>query len=358
MRRYDRATFAFLVGLAVLALAGTASSVGAQAASPRYALVDLGVLDQGATIVIRGLNDGNEVVGGVRGGSRGHRAFLLGSGRLELIDGTTDSDWSTASAISEASVVVGSSNAGRALRAFRFTRGGGARELAPLSGDNASEALGVNRHGDVVGASSGPGGMEAVVWAADGTVRGLGRLPGDGFSRAFAINDAGLVVGRSQSEATRRAFQWTQPAGMRELPALLGDTGSQALAVNNGGEIIGESTGPAGTRAVLWTTTGPRALGSLPGGSQSRALAINDRGEVVGASASSFGTRAVRWTRTGGVEDLNQSIPAGSPFVLTQAVGVNQHGVILAVGHDAGHGMPDHDDHESSVRVFLLVPTR
>ena len=51
---------------------------------------------------------------------------------------------------------------------------------------------------------------------------------------------------------------------------------------------------------------------------------------------------------------------APSASVLTQAVGINPAGVILAIGRDVGHthGAGGHDDgHESPLRIFLLLPS-
>lgn len=101
-----------------------------------------------------------------------------------------------------------------------------------------------------------------------------------------------------------------------------------------------------------------RSLGTLPGGDDSRALSINETGEVVGTSTSSLGLRAVLWTRTGGMQDLNASIPPHSGFVLTAAVGINNRGEIVAIGHDDdGHGHGHgHVDHDIPARIVLLVP--
>ena len=59
-----------------------------------------------------------------------------------------------------------------------------------------------------------------------------------------------------------------------------------------------------------------------------------------------------------GSRDLNDLI-VPSAFVLTQAVGINANGVILAIGRDADdtHSTDNHDAHEAPVRVFLLSPS-
>jgi hypothetical protein len=74
------------------------------------------------------------------------------------------------------------------------------------------------------------------------------------------------------------------------------------------------------------------------------------------AADSPFGGRAFLWTAAGGMRDLNLLVPSGSPYHRTQAVGTNDAGVIPTIGHDATNGAPDHDDHDSPVHFFLLVP--
>jgi probable HAF family extracellular repeat protein len=147
---------------------------------------------------------------------------------------------------------------------------------------------------------------------------------------------------------------------VHDLGTLPGDRGSEATAINNSGQVVGSSSGPSGIRAVLWTRSGEiQRLGTLPGGRYSQALAINDRGAVVGISGSTLGTRAFLWTAAGGVQDLNGLIPAGAGLVLSAALGINNLGQIVAIGHD-DQGLGGHDEHEHNhelpLRVLLLVP--
>jgi probable HAF family extracellular repeat protein len=144
---------------------------------------------------------------------------------------------------------------------------------------------------------------------------------------------------------------------MENLGTLPGFAQSEAAAINSYGEVVGHSSNLADVRAFLWTQSlGMENLGTLPGGNYSRALSINDRSETVGVSGSSTGLRAFVWTRNGGMQDLNSLIPAGSDFVLTEAVSVNNSGVILAVGRDDHSEHEGVHDHDLPKRVFLLVP--
>ncbi len=101
-------------------------------------------------------------------------------------------------------------------------------------------------------------------------------------------------------------------------------------------------------------------LGNL-GGNFSDALDINNGGDVVGTSDSAQGTRAFHWSSKTGMQDLNTLIPANSGVVLRSAIGVNDGGMIVAIGlanTDPNHPL-DPDDthgHAASIHAFLLTP--
>jgi probable HAF family extracellular repeat protein len=157
-----------------------------------------------------------------------------------------------------------------------------------------------------------------------------------------------------------RAFFWSS-AGTQDLGALAGDLESEAVNLNDAGEIVGWSRGSAGTRAVLWRTGGAMLdLGSLRGANHNRARAINNRSEVVGDSGNKHDSRAFLWTSAGGMQDLNAFVPATAGVVLLEAVAINDHGVIAALGRDHDHSTHDHQRHgrAAPVRVFLLTPAR
>lgn len=343
----------------------TAFFIPRAASAIAYTVIDLATLEQGGPVVVRGPNGTGAAVGGGRmaGGAgkvAGARLGLLFTrGGPQHINGlTAASDFTTVFGINDAGAFVGSSNTATTVRAFMGTQAGGMRELPPLAGDSASIAFAVNNPGQAVGFSSGRGGEHAVIWAADGTVTAL---PGVSSvtNRALGINDRGVVVGVTDIGVGRRAIQWSPGGAAQELPILRGHTTSEAMGVNSRGDVVGYSADPIGTRrATLWQSRGRIVdVGTLPGGNFSQALGINDRSGIVGTSTSSVGTRAFLWTPTGGIQDLNALI-APSSFVLTQAVGINTAGMIIAIGNDVGGGAGSHghDAHELPVRVFLLLP--
>ena len=146
---------------------------------------------------------------------------------------------------------------------------------------------------------------------------------------------------------------------MEDLGALDGHTRSFATGINNPGRVVGYSSGALGDHAFLWSkSNGMEDLGTLTGGDYSRALAINELGDIVGVSDSPVGNRAVLWTRDREMWDLNQLIPAGSSFVLTEAVSINNQGQILAIGQ-TGKALSkqehNHSRAEEPTRVFLLT---
>jgi probable HAF family extracellular repeat protein len=183
-------------------------------------------------------------------------------------------------------------------------------------------------------------------------------IPGDS-SRAYAINDNGDVVGTSGQADSLRAFLWTRNSQIEDLGALGGHNRSFATGINNSGRVVGYSSGALGDHAFLWSkSTGMEGLGTLAGGDHSRALAINQPGDIVGVSDSPVGNRAVLWTRHREMWDLNQLIPAGSNFVLTEAVSINNQGQILAIGQTGKPSSKQEHNHsreEEPTRVFLLT---
>ena len=123
--------------LASLVLLGVA-----QPAFPadRYTVVDLGVLEQAVSGVVRGLNTSDEVVGGSIGFGRGKRAFLVTGGSAENLEGLPGTDSSSAHAINDQTTVIGSSNTTSSIRAFIWTRNG-VQDLGTLPGDSAQRGI-------------------------------------------------------------------------------------------------------------------------------------------------------------------------------------------------------------------------
>jgi probable HAF family extracellular repeat protein len=98
------------------------------------------------------------------------------------------------------------------------------------------------------------------------------------------------------------------------------------------------------SHAFIWSGGGIHDLGALHSGANSAALAINAMGEVVGWADASDGTPHAFLWRAGHMQDLNQSIPEYSGWVLIQASGINRRGEITGTGL-----------HDGQTHAFLLT---
>ena len=333
------------------------------AAAATYQLIELATLAQATPVVVQGPNSTSVAVGGGRvvGTTGPRRGLVFRSGMApQPITGLPGNDDTSIFGLNDSGGIVGGSNTATAVHAFISTLSGGFRELPPLPGDSASIAFGINNISQAVGFSSGPSGERAVIWAANGTPSALPGLPGTSSSRAMRINDRGDIGGTVQTAAGKRAVFWPgrQAGSLLALPP--GLVTSEAYGINARSDVVGYSADAGGARhATLWPAGGAAIdLGALPGGAFSQAFGTNDAGDVVGTSSTPDGEHAFLWNRSTGLQDLN-SLVAPTSFVLTKGVGINNLGVIVALGFDPADvpagGNHDHESHELPVRVFLLV---
>ena len=245
--------------------------------------------------------------------------------------------------------------------------------LPTLPGGNNGQAYWVNDEGQVIGfAENGTRDstcvtpfqvlrFEAVIWGPKGEVRELHPLKGDTVGFAFGINDKGQVAGTSGlcsntspgpvNPGGPHAVLWERDGSAIDL-GNLGSTPNDATSVNDRGEVVGTAQSPEdGTlHTFLWTKdTGMQDLGAFPGAVVTVAPCchtINYRGEVVGFSidGTTFNSRALLWQ--GKVpKDLNDFIPAGSPWYLQWAASINDAGEIVGWGTINGE-----------VHAFLATP--
>lgn len=225
--------------------------------------------------------------------------------------------------------------------AFLWTDAGGPQDLGTL-GEKSSCAFGINSGGQAVGSVSDETTAHAFSWTQAGGMQDLGTLGGvDSF--AYGVNDNGQVVGLIQPTADPNGelpFIWSEARGMRELPLLPGALYMNAVGINNLGQIVGVAIFVNGNQhVVLWPhllSGGVLDLGALPGSTVGVANAINVNGIVVGYSILATATHGFVWTAEGGVQDLNDLIPADSDWVVQRAVAINGVGAIVAWGVKKG----------------------
>ncbi len=330
-------------------LSGT--QAGAHDAAPlSYAIIDLG--DAGGVTDAVALDDAGHVAGTAWGIGQTARGVLW-DGRGVDLGALPKQHFSLASGLSGDGRAAGTSfNIPGRGRAFVWD--GTPHRVGSLPGYPYSEARGVNRAGQVVGIAE-TGGHDrwraqiarAFLWQG-GDISDLGTL-GGAYSAAYGVNDGGVVVGKSDTATfgQTHAFLWAD-GRMQDL-GTLGGANSLACRINARGQIAGCSeTGPGETRhAFLWAEGQMRDLGTLPGMADSAAADVSDAGDAVGYAApapDSPARRAVLW-HDGQIVDLNNLLPPGSGWLLTEARAVNARGQIAGVGLAGGHP-----------RAFLLTP--
>jgi probable HAF family extracellular repeat protein len=313
-----------------------------------YTVTDLGTLRAGSAR-IHGVNASGQAVGGSGHphGAETHAFFWQKQGGMRDLGTLPGGDYSSAFAINDSGIVVGTSNTSTSTHAFSWTPAQGLQDLGTLPGANASSALAINNQGQIVGSS----GDHAALWSG-GNIQDLGTL-GGATSEAHGINNMGGP----------HAFLW-QNGAMQDLGVLSGDTSSHADHINDSGTVVGASEGSGGVRAFVWTSAaGIQPLSGESGAIYSEAFDINNSGQVVGEIASSMGTRAFLWTSKDGMIDLNEAVGnLPGDVVLIGAFSINDKGQIVAFGlkspNVSKHQEVSADSHVHAgpTRVFLLTP--
>jgi probable HAF family extracellular repeat protein len=201
-----------------------------------------------------------------------------------------------------------------------------------------SRAFDVNNNGQVVGYR---GGERLDSWSAfvyDLGTASVTTLPGLGGtfrSAAYAINDAGQAAGYASTPSNAfHAVRWTSGVPL-DLGTLGGSYGF-ASGINASGSVVGRSytTGDSAEHAFLYENGSMQDLGTL-GGSSSHASGINDNGLIVGSSQTASAGHAFFYTN-GDMHDLNDCLPGGSGWQLTEAAAVNNAGQIVGTGQIGG----------------------
>lgn len=306
-------------------------------AAPTYTVQDLGA------IIPNAINNRGEVVGTIRN-SEGWDQGVYWYGRLVPLTGLGGSV-SRAYGINDQGVIVGQAQRPPREPAWGFHvpvlwQSGSPLQLDWKGADVSNVARAINSAGLIVGWTGHydiP--PEAATWKLGSVAVDLlpefrpGRITVG--SQAFSVNDRGQVVGFAEKSEGTYPVLWEDGKAI-SLPNLPGELVelNGAWDINNGGIAVGTSQ----NRPVVWEGGKVRMMRNGPGA----ALAVNDAGTIVG-KMESFG--AFRWEPETGMQNLNNWIPMGSGWVLTEARDVNLSGQIIGVGLYRGEW-----------RAFLLNP--
>ena len=330
---FMKSRFTFLAKLLVLgltALCSTRAAAGAPDGSIVYDIADLGTLG-GPTSGASRINNRGQIVGSstLPGAATTH-AFLYSEGRMTDL-GTLAGGNSRATAINDSAQVAGNSDG----TAFLY-QDGAMQDLGTLGG-GFSIGSGINSAGWVVGASPPNflAGQHAFVFCIGETID-LGTL-GGAQSFANGINDAGQVVGSSFTAAEDFSHAFLYDGSMIDLGR------GTALAINRTGQV----TGFNGSNHLFLYDGVMHDLGTLDGASSIEPSSINDAGKIVGTAQSGSGLLRAFFYDGTRIVDLNNLIPQGSRWCLSQARGINNSDQIVGNGNHAGR------DH-----AFLLTPRR
>lgn len=340
--------------LGVVAAVGLTSMTAAPALAASYSITDLGNLGYPVAFA-SAINASGQVAGGsylaeevpTTGCSRHvkrcvthpEHAFLYSSGTMTDL-GTLGGIYAAATAINVSGELAGFSRTSGGNNEAFIDQNGKMAGLGSLAAGGSSEAFAINGSGAVAGESSvSEGGPHAFLYSG-GKMTDLGLLPGGSFTAASAINDANEVVGSGDlANSDERAFLYRK-GKMVEL-GTLGGPNSAAQAINKNGQVVGSAqTAGDSEHPFLYSAGKMTDLGAF--NLESEAYAINDNGVIVGQTygvSKSGASFFHAFVYSGGkFQDLNNLIPAGSGFELTNATGINDTGQIVVTGYDASNG--------------------
>jgi probable HAF family extracellular repeat protein len=347
--RIATACGALILLVAPLPLAASAAS--ASPARVLYSITDLGTLGSGNMSVANAISNAGVVVGSSDVTPGLPHGFRWSAGKMTDLGTEPGADYSTANAVNNAGQIAGTAD--RTSGGFGYpVRWSATGVLTDLGGPVTNE-LGVGNAIDPAGRVAGgqrlansEGDPVAELYSTKGTPAFLGNPP-DSLAAAAGINALDQVVGSP-------AFVW-KAGTIKMLPALpgvgAGDDG--ATAINIAGQVVGWSGTTSGAQhAALWSPAGAITdLGTIDGISFNQANAINAAGQVVGTADPRCEpcVNPVAWLRNPGgtLTDLNTLIPAGSGWILKQANGINDRGRIVGAGL-----------HNGALHAYLLIPIR
>lgn len=327
---------------AVSAGIAAAACVAAQAATPRYHVVDLGL-----ATTPTGINSAGEVSGSDSAGAAAVyrdgawsplKTWVKQGGRGGRTTGINDKG--TVSGYLDT----------YPFRAVIWKASGERVIIAPVDGvaENQTQANAVAADGTVVGdelSATGFPSSVAFVWKA-GVGTSLGVPPGGQTSDARAINAAGQVAGRAVFAGGSDAHAFVLAAGAwRDLGTLGGPS-----SVANGLDAQGRAVGCADTdargdgHAFLHDGTTMIDLGTA-GGVSSCAVAIDPAGTIVGGLMDEKKQSHAFVYADGRMQKVGPLVDNPGDWTFWEALGISDDGRIVGLGWTG-----------TSEHVFMLVP--
>jgi len=308
-----------------------------RAAAPHYTVENLGDVDLGAGVhevpTIVGVNASGQVVGN----AGGHAVRFTDGVGWQVLPNL--GDFSNALGINDAGDVVGYHFTPEfQLRAFRYRDNHLPDDIEPLAVGGMTLGFGINNASDVVGQS------DSVAFRAGLDALGMAQpavaLPSFGDNGlACGINATGQIAGI-----------WTTSTGVQHgmrtdlNPPLSVDIASfdgpdrgtvTTCAIDGAGLVGGQSTRAGLVHAALFNGTALVDLDTF-NSIESNVESIANGVAVGWYTVSSNTHRAFVYRSGDGTVDLNTLVDAPG-WVLSQAKGVNQNGVIVGEGTDGTH---------------------
>ena len=327
-------------GLATALAASRATSSTAHAQTPRYEVVDLGVIQRIAADIVPGLSASGNIVIWRQEESQAFSPVLYEGGTQKFLPKPEGYRNSFAYSVNDRGNSVGWSNttlnpvdSTSTVHATFFTRDR-AVDLGTLGGLR-SQAYAINNQGVIVGVSGLKDNKQCAFRYAEGKMICLNPLPKEIYSVAFDINSAGVVVGgfamaSTSAKPVEHAVLWRGDKP-QDLGTLTGKGNSIAYAINNRDDVVGVSDLRSGETIFLYSHGKMTDLGI-----QGHAFAINDQRQIVGTlTPEERGhPRGFLW-ESGTLYDINTLIPADT-YRIEAAYRINNRGQILCSGFGKG----------------------
>jgi probable HAF family extracellular repeat protein len=326
----------YLPALPVTALLASATISPAQS----YNLTDLGAVSGQTVSAGYGLNGLGHAVGDSSSPNGAIPTLFSGGKAFDL--GTLETgDVSVATCLNGSAEVAGYepfvSDPNNTSHAWVYSNGKLFDIHSPSLFPQGTRAAAINDSGVVVGQGNLTSSSFHAFVYANGQMVDLGP-PGAYQASAVAINNNGQIAGNAYFTKSGAAsfiyangkFTYlTQPAGATVSVFGLNGVGQLAGAIyfNNGS--------PA--HAASWSNGAWTDLGGIVGASANHATGINSAGEVIGTAffpVKSYhpfipGKHVAFVIRSGKPVDLNTQMPAGTGYILTDAIAINDSGEIL-----------------------------